>query len=378
MLHTLIVGAGPFGLTLAAHLTYLGINNLTVGKPMEFWQNNMPEGMFLRSGCDWHLDVNNRYTITEFVKEKGLRLKEVHPIALDFYLKYVRWFIEHTKPKIKPAYITGIQQSSGGFIVTLDDNSTIKTKNVVVAVGFKYFAYTPADIATILPQGYYSHTCNTVDMSAFACKRVLIIGGRQSAFEWAALLHEKDTAQVHVSYRHDTPAFATANWNWVMDVVNNMKEYPTWFRELSAADKETYRYRLWSEGRLKVEPWLDKRVRNNNVTLHPCTQVVKTAINPDHSVKVLLNSGDEFDVDHIITATGYKVEINHLPFLNAPLLQSLVCSNGFPHLDAHFQSNIPGLYFSSFMAAQDFGPFFGFTIGVRTAAQLIASSLLKN
>ena len=129
---------------------------------------------------------------------------------------------------------------------------------------------------------------------------------------------------------------------------------------------------------MRISTWLDNRVHNHNVTLHPRTQVVKTAINPDHSVKVLLSNGDNFDVDHIITATGYKVEINQVPFLNAPLLQSLVCSNGFPHLDAHFQSNIPGLYFSSFMAAQDFGPFFGFTIGVRTAAQLIASSLLKN
>ncbi|MEI7585164.1 FAD-dependent monooxygenase [Runella sp.] len=41
MLHTLIIGAGPFGLTLAAHLKQTAIDHLVVGKPMEFWEKNM-------------------------------------------------------------------------------------------------------------------------------------------------------------------------------------------------------------------------------------------------------------------------------------------------------------------------------------------------
>ena len=163
-----------------------------------------------------------------------------------------------------------------------------------------------------------------------------------------------------------------------MDVVNNIAEYPTWFRELNDEDKEKYRYRLWAEGRLKVEPWLDKRVHQPNVSLHPHTQVIAAEVTLDDAVKVTLSNGEVLEVDHIITATGYKVETNQIPFLGADILSNLNCSNGFPCLDAHFQSNIAGLYFTSFMAGQDFGPFFGFTIGVRTAAQLIGQQLNKS
>lgn len=377
MVHTLIVGAGPFGLTLAAHLKQQGIEHLVVGKPMEFWEKNMPEGMYLRSGCDWHLDVSGVYTMEAFVEQRVLTVKDVEPIALTFYLEYVRWFLEKSQPNVRFAYVVNLEQTPQGFIAQLDDHSSIEAKNVVVAIGFQYFAYTPKELLEILPPSKFSHTCQTVHLAQFAHKRVLIIGGRQSAFEWAALLPEKGADHVHLSYRHDTPQFAEAHWGWVMDVVNNIAEYPTWFRELNDEDKEKYRYRLWAEGRLKVEPWLDKRVHQPNVSLHPHTQVIAAEVTFDDTVKVTLSNGEVLEVDHIITATGYKVETNQIPFLGANILSNLNCSNGFPCLDAHFQSNIAGLYFTSFMAGQDFGPFFGFTIGVRTAAQLIGQQLNK-
>lgn len=377
MLHTLIIGAGPFGLTLAAHLKRQGIDHLVVGKPMEFWEKNMPEGMYLRSGSDWHLDVSAVYTMEAFIEQRGLTTGEVEPIALDFYLEYVRWFLQQTQPSIHPAYVMDLQQTAQGFTAKLDDGTTIEAKNVVVAVGFQYFAFTPDELSALLPKGKFSHTCHAVHLEVFAQKRVLIIGGRQSAFEWTALLQEKGASEVHVSYRHDTPEFAVAHWDWVMDVVNNIGQHPTWFRELNSEDKEKYRYKLWAEGRLKVEPWLDERVHHSNVYLHPQTQVVKAELTSDDLIKIELSNGEIIEADHIITATGYKVETSQIPFLNPNLLSALQCSNGFPNLDSHFQSTIPGLFFTSFMAGQDFGPFFGFTIGVRTAAQLIGQQLSR-
>ncbi|MFN8346890.1 MAG: NAD(P)-binding domain-containing protein [Spirosomataceae bacterium] len=375
MTHTLIIGAGPFGLSLAAHLKQRGINCLVVGKPMEFWEKHMPEGMYLRSGHDWHLDADDVYTVEAFLKEKQLTAAQIEPIALDFYLQYVRWFIAHTQPDILPAYVTDVQKTADGFRVTTDNGQIIEAQNVVVAIGFQYFAYTPDTLTERLPAGRFSHTCHAVRLEEFTGKRVLLIGGRQSAFEWAALLRDKDAAHIHVSYRHDTPHFAEAHWGWVTDVVENIGQHPTWFRELSPKEKEDYRYRLWAEGRLKVEPWLEQRVRQSNVTLHPHTQVAKAEANPAGAVAITLDNGEILEADHIITATGYKVEIGNLPFLNPALLASIQCSNGFPHLDAHFQSNVPGLFFTSFMAGQDFGPFFGFTIAVRTAARLIGQQL---
>lgn len=372
---TLIIGAGPFGLSLAAHLGHCGDDYLVVGKPMEFWEKNMPDGMFLRSNTDWHLDVNERNTIAEFINQQNLSEEQTSPLSLDIYLQYARWFIEQTNINIKPAYVKDLKQLSDGFVATLTDDSTIEAKRVIVAVGFKYFEYTPASFLEWLPKDYYSHTCHTVDLEIYRNKRVLIVGGRQSAFEWAALLHEKGAKEVQLTYRHATPDFAISDWTWVEELVNNMAEDPTWFRTLSVEDKEKYRARLWAEGRLKIEYWLKDRINKNNVHLHPNTEIVKNVLTPNGAVMVWLSNGDSFETDHIILATGYKVDVEHLPFINSSLLTALRYSNGFPELDAHLQSNIPGLFFTSFMAAQDFGPFFGFTIGVRTAAKLIADGI---
>src|SRR5207248_11535645 len=45
---TVVIGAGPYGLSVAAHLRAAGIPTLTLGTPMAFWRS-MPAGMFLRS-----------------------------------------------------------------------------------------------------------------------------------------------------------------------------------------------------------------------------------------------------------------------------------------------------------------------------------------
>ena len=43
--------------SLAAYAAELGIENRVHGSPMSFWYEHMPEGMYLRSACDWHLDA---------------------------------------------------------------------------------------------------------------------------------------------------------------------------------------------------------------------------------------------------------------------------------------------------------------------------------
>jgi pyruvate/2-oxoglutarate dehydrogenase complex dihydrolipoamide dehydrogenase (E3) component len=96
---------------------------------------------------------------------------------------------------------------------------------------------------------------------------------------------------------------------------------------------------------------------------------------PNGELEVGLN-GSTLVVDQIILATGYKVNVAQIPLLaNGNLLVQLETQNGFPLLDEHFQSNIPGLFFTSMCATQDFGPFFAFTAAVRTSARLIGSAL---
>ncbi len=379
----LIIGAGPFGLSLAGLAQDLDMNYRIVGKPMEFWRANMPAGMFLRSACDWHLDPNNIHTIEAFLATQGQTPADVEPLSLDFYLSYVQWFQTQKGINVHDGYVQRLDQTDDGhFQATLADGDVIMASNVVVALGFRPFKHEPAATVDLLPAGRFAHTCDLVEFAPLQGKRCLILGGRQSAFEWTALLNEAGAAAVHVSHRHASPAFAEADWSWVNPLVDAMVENPGWFRNLSAAEKEGVSHRLWAEGRLKVEPWLESRVMWPSVTLWPKTEVSACAEQADGSLAVTLRAIDGSDestvtVDQVIFATGYKVEIDRIPCLAAGnLLARLETRNGYPALDEHFQTNIPGLFITSMPAAQDFGPFFAFTISVRTSARLIQQALV--
>jgi len=372
----LIIGAGPFGLAMAAHAKHLGINFIMVGRPMEFWKTNMPEGMYLRSACDWHLDPENEDTMEKFLAMKHLSPADVGPLSRNFYLSYTEWFQKQKQIAALPVYIDHLDYVDNQYRAITDEGDVITANNVVIAVGFKYFTHLPAEITNLLSPGFYSHTCDVTDMKAMQGKRCLILGGRQSAFEWAALLIEAGSATIHISHRHKSPAFTASDWSWVNPIVDNMVHEPGWFRNLAAEGKDSLSKKLWEEGRLKIEPWLEKRVMNDNVKLLPCTEIVACKKLPGGGLEVEFNKGTTIIVDHIILATGYKVMINRVPFLNkGNILSKLSIQNNFPALDEHFQTNLPGLFITSMPASQDFGPFFGFTIAVRTSAKLIGEAL---
>jgi thioredoxin reductase len=261
------------------------------------------------------------------------------------------------------------------FEAVLQDGNTLTARNVVLALGFRYFKNVPEPYSTMFPPGRFSHTCDLVDLSTFKAKRVLIIGGRQSAFEWAALLGEQGADTINLSYRHPTPAFQRADWSWVNPIVDAIVQDPSWFRRMTDEQKAQVNQRLWAEGRLKLEPWLATRITKDAIRLFPESQVTGCKELPTGELEVSLN-GSTLTVDQIVLATGYKMNVEKVPFLTqGNILAHLETRNGFPVLDEHFQSNVPGLFFTSMCATQDFGPFFAFTAGVRTSAKLIGAAL---
>ncbi|RRA97604.1 NAD(P)-binding domain-containing protein [Larkinella rosea] len=371
---TLIIGAGPFGLGLATYLQKRQHDFRLVGHPMAFWKRHMPAGMLLRSGVEWHLDPDNQWTIERFLTERGESAEQAEPLALEWYLAYCEWFIRQAELPVQETYVAQLSRNETGFRATLADGSSVQARQVVIATGFYSYAHVPALLSELIPSARLRHTRDAIDLAAYRGKRVLIVGGRQSAFEWAALIREAGAARVDLSYRHDTPQFTVSDWSWVEALVAGMVAQPGWFRQLPPEEKEVHRLRLWTEGRLKLEPWLADRIFQPEVGLHPRTQVRAVTEKPG-GLSVTLDSGEELEVDDVIAATGYQVDIRRLPFLSESLLTDLEITNGFPVLDEGFQSNVPGLYFSSFPAGQAFGPFFGFTIGVRAASRILGAVL---
>ena len=380
-LNLLIIGAGPYGLAMAAYAGHLGIDHVIVGKPMEFWKANMPEGMYLRSASDWSLDPVGVHSLENYLAQQRRTPADVEPLSLEFYLDYARWFQDQSRIDTIPVMIRRLDWVDGAdrlIRATLDDGRIVSARHAVIAIGLEYFKYVPPEMIERVPVGRYAHTCDRVDFRDLGGKRCLIVGGRQSAFEWAALINEAGAAAVHVSHRHESPAFQAADWSWVNPLVDGMVEDPAWFRRLSEEDKEAVCYRIWAQGRLKVEPWLEPRVMKETVTLWPRTHLEAAGELPGGELAVKLDNGKTLTVDHVIMATGYKVDMDRVPFLaRGNVLAALATRNGFPVLDEHFQTNIPGLFITSMPACQDFGPFFGFTVAARTSAKLIAQAIVR-
>lgn len=349
---------------------------MLVGHSMDYWKNHMPPGMCLRSSCDWHLDPMNEHTILRYLETKNLEPQDVEPIKLDFYLGYAEWFQKQTGISPRPDWVKRLDRSDKVLTATLLNGNVIEAEKIVLAVGLRYFKNIPDSYATMFPKDRFHHTAEFVDFTILANKRALIVGGRQSAFEWAALIHEKGAAHVHLAYRHETPAFERSEWDWANPLLDSMVDNPAWFRNLDQEEKDRIVHRMWTEGRAKLEPWLAGRVIKPTIHLHPHTRVIRCRELPTKEIMVILSDDTSVVVDHIILATGYKLDVERVPLLaSGNLMNDLKTKNGFPVLDETFQSSIPNLYFTGYPAAQDFGPFFGFTAATRASANIIGRAV---
>jgi len=376
MKQLLIIGAGPYGLALAAYAKHHGMDFLLAGRPMEFWHRHMPRGMYLRSGADWHLDPLAIHTFSAYLAEKKLNAEQVNPIPVGVFQEYAAWFQEKYNLRPEPDFVLELRKIDGGFEAHLQSGGRVAA-NVVAALGFGFFKNIPDELAKKIPAGRYSHTCDTVDFDFLRGRSCLIIGGRQSAYESAALINENGGREIHISHRHAAPQFAPSDWSWTRDPVRATAQNPGWFRRLSITEQEAIRQRFWAEGRLKLEPWLGPRIAKSNIHLWPNTSLVDCTVLPDDRMRAGLDNGASFDIDHIILATGYRVDMRRVSYLSTEsILPRLHIVDGYPVLDESFQSNLAGLFFTGLPATRDFGPFFGFVVGSTVTAKIIIDRIM--
>jgi thioredoxin reductase len=370
----LVVGAGPYGLAVAAHAQERGIDTLVVGNPLDFWIDRMPSGMYLRSGVDWHLDASNTHTFEAFVEDRGLRRADLDPIPISIFIDYATWFETQKKLTIRHQFVSALERHDAQFVAVLEDGSEIGAERVVAAPGCGYFAQVP-DWATGLPASVASHSSELVRFDDVAGQRVLIVGGRQSAYEWAALLGEHGVERVDIVHRHDVPRFERVSWAFVDEYMEATIQIPGWWRSLPRTDRDKISRRFWEVGRLTLEWWLSPRLTGDRFHFWPNTQVVGFNSGLETTV-VNLSNGERLRVHRVLFATGYKAELADVPYLR-PVVSDIDVEDGFPALDENFQSSLPGLFLPGFTALHDFGPFFGFTKACPAAATLTVDGLRR-
>jgi cation diffusion facilitator CzcD-associated flavoprotein CzcO len=370
----LVIGAGPYAFSAAAHAREHGFDTHVVGHPMAFWRDQMPADMFLRSGPDWSLDADGDASFEAYFEDAGLAPEEVDPIPISVFLDHTDWFADRKGLEIDPRLVTELTKPDGTFVATMEDGSTITADKVIAAPGIRHFARLP-DWYHAVPADRRGHTSELVDFDEHAGKRVAVIGGRQSAYEWAALLCDHGAAKVDVIHRHETPAFARVSWKFVDPLVEETLTTRGWWRRLSPARQQEISLQFWQVGRLTLEWWLVPRLLPHVVTSRPLTEVVDVAAG-GADVTLTLNNGERLTVDHVVFACGYRADIAAVPYLSG-VIDEISVTDGFPDLSPGFQTTLEGLFVTGFASTRDFGPFYGFTKGCPSSARVVVKELLR-
>ena len=349
----------------------------------------MPKGMFLKSdGAGSNLsDPSQGLTLARHCALTGLTYSDQGiPIPLDTFVDYGLAFQRTLVPEVEECRVVALKEKPGGFELRLETGEGFTARRVIVAVGTTYFGDLPDALAN-LPQELVSHSRDHADLSKLANRDVVVIGGGQSALETAALLKEQG-ANVRVLVRA-----ASVAWNpppCVPTVLGRLSQprsalglgWKGWFYCHGPGLFQFFPQKLRSKiVKRALGPagawWLKDRVIGNIPVL--CRHMVQGARETGGRVCLSVDNGDgqktEIFADHVIAATGYKVDVGGLPFLDVGLKKRLRCEGTVPVLSPNFESSIPGLYFTGLASANQFGPSMRFVIGADYTARRIASAI---
>lgn len=188
-----VVGAGPYGVSVAAHLRASGVDFRIFGKPLIRWQRHMPRGMFLKSeGFASNLsDPAGSSTLAQYCAQKDLPYRrQGWPVPLETFTGYAMEFCQQLVPNVEDTLVERIEPESGEFRLWLAGAGSFRARNVILAAGLEHAAHIPPELAG-LPAELMTHASSHDDLSRFRNTETVVIGGGQSALETAALLVEQ-------------------------------------------------------------------------------------------------------------------------------------------------------------------------------------------
>jgi thioredoxin reductase len=389
-----IVGAGPYGLSIAAYLRSHSVPFRIFGPAMDTWISHMPKGMCLKSdgfASDLY-DPECAFTLKAFCAERGIPYKDMGlPVRLETFAAYGVAFSERMVPELENKVVQGVQRDRDGFVLQLGNGETCKARRVILAVGITHFEYVPDSLAK-LPVEFVSHSARHSEPGKLKGNDVVVIGGGASALDLAGLLHEAG-ANVQLIARKPELNFHTKP-------TGKPRSFWKKLRHPDSGLGPGLRSRFYANA-----PWAF-RYLPENLRL----EIVKRALGPSggyfihdkvigkvplllgytiqraevqgNKVHLLLRDqqGAEKQVvtDHVIAATGYKVSMDRLKFLSEDIRSQIRTNEGSPVLSRRFESSVPGLYFAGLASANSFGPVMRFAFGAGFAARRISDAVVKS
>jgi cation diffusion facilitator CzcD-associated flavoprotein CzcO len=385
-----IIGAGPYGLSIAAHLSAAKSSFMIFGEPMENWRKLMPIGMYLKSdGFASSLsDPQGALTYRQFCADNGIAYADTgKPVSLESFCAYGQTFQKQMVPMLDPRKVADVQRIDGQFRLTLSDGATVVARKVIVASGISHFEYLPAELSA-LPREFLSHSAVNRDLSRFKGRDVLVLGAGASSTDIAALLVDQGASAQIVSREpvefHDPPSGKPRSL-WQRMRNPHLGLGPSWRTALFTLFPYLFRYIPLARRRHIIRKhlgpaagWFIRDKVKAHVPLHPGYSFRKADVRGDR-IHVEFSGRDgsskEFDVHHIIAGTGYQVDLSRLPFLNDSIRAQVRLEANWPALSRQFESSVPGLYFVGLPSALTFGPLTRFTHGAGFTARRLSKHL---
>jgi cation diffusion facilitator CzcD-associated flavoprotein CzcO len=387
-----IVGAGPYGLSLAAHLATYGLDSQIFGTPMEAWRMHMPEGMMLKSEgfasnlADPELDL----TLGRYCKNANIPYADLGmPVPRSTFAAYGLEFQKRFAPSLDPAHVAGIHRLPAGFEVELADGRRMNTRKVVLAVGLTYFHHLPS-VLSHLPEQLVTHSSRHSRFEQFRGRKVVVLGGGASAMDIAAGLIDAG-AEVQIVARKPKVLFhnGPSRRSWLDQIRAPMNGLGPGWRSLACVEAPLLFRLMPDKFRLEVSRrhlgpaagWTTKAQVQGKVPFHLGYQVAEASTAGERvNLKLAHSDGTHttLSVDHVISATGFRVDVNRLPFLSSELKSGIRTLENTPILSSHFESSIPGLYFTGLSAVASFGPLLRFVYGTRFMARRLSRHLAAN
>jgi len=377
-----IIGAGPYGLAAAAHLRDAGLPIRIFGDALSFWRGNMPVGMKLRSPWQGtHIaDPAKCLTLDAYFRQAGMKVPDLLPV--ENFVDYGMWFQKRVASDLDTREVRRVEAYDGGFRLMLEDGDTFFAARVVMATGLLGHEHRPASFDG-LPSELVSHSCEHTDSQRYRGKRVAVIGRGQSACESAALLHEAG-ADVEIICRGNLAWNADPGrrgslgkaaramlgnilvppsqvgpfpYNWI-------NEAPGVIRQFSQAARDR-----WNERNLRATAILWLRPRLKDVPVDQGRSVFAARKVGNEISLTLDNATKRFD--HVLLATGYRIDIDKMAILEPKLRGKIVRHDGLPVLSGGFESSVRGLHFIGAAAVGSFGPLLRFIAGSGFAARRV-------
>jgi Pyridine nucleotide-disulphide oxidoreductase len=381
-----IVGAGPYGLSAAAHLKAAGMAVRVFGEPMDFWANRMPDGMLLRSPREASNIAGPQAEFTLAAYEAFARKNPIAPLPRETFVDYGCWFGSKLGSIVERTRVESVRREESVFRITLESGASVASHRVVVAAGIGPFQRKP-DVFRRLPGELASHCYEGRKISDLAGKRVAVIGAGQSALESAALLHEAGSVVDVIAKIPKLRWIGMHPWLHSLGPISSMMYAkhdvgPAGISRLVAAPRVVSRLPLGMRDKLRkraVRPagskWLPARLAS--VTISTGRSVVAAEAVQDE-VHLILDDGTERRVQHVLLGTGYDVDISRYRFLPPELLANVHLLGGYPNLKGGFLSSVPGLHFVGATAARNFGPLLYFVAGTEFSSKALASHICRN